>query len=691
MGSLRSNWTAAYTQIACIVLGAWVAGCEANCPSGSIEVGNRCEPIPKCEDGASLDAGACTGSPVDDGGGDSGDGDGDSGQGPVDGGDASEPNGDGSVDGDVPDQDASDGHVIDGGDPCASHDCGEHGSCVAEGNAARCECDRGYDGPLCATCKRGFAPDGSRCFSICEDPGFCNFRPCDDSGEEPVCLCGRAYSASDPLCRECAEGYLQDPGDLQCYAACTGACAHLEYCNEALEVPACDCLPGYERDGEECRWLGDGTDGVGVVNGALTGTAGWTTHHVTIASGKATFSNSGSGLGCELGSIEQVIKMPSLAESQPFAVEIDVESDCAESNGDLCPPLLLEVGDAVTRLPVAGGVSSQTLRACLGLNGYGEGVLLRIQPSIAKGVHAPTGDVEAFSCAVDEWPSIAAVRVVAATATTCPIASSIANASFDSTTQWSLDGATIAGGSLTLQAEGQASTPLIVPPRGSSGPSALHISYSGSDSGAVRVLLDGLLLKTVVWAAGAAGERGVCLPDWTQASGHLLRLQATAVSTITEIQLGDGVCGDGVFDAGFERPNVNAFVQHSSWEGATGDPVVDHDAAHSGSWGMSMTSANNGIRTLMRMPDLESGVDAGLAFQFWYRRTNPALQSTFELRPSIGSPFTINSDSWQPRTDCLPRSWARQPMVIYVATTLTGASGELHLDDMGPVLSPSCD
>lgn len=56
------------SRASCLVLLAFLGGCEGRCPGGSREVGDRCEPIRVCEPGEAFDGGECIASSSSDGG-----------------------------------------------------------------------------------------------------------------------------------------------------------------------------------------------------------------------------------------------------------------------------------------------------------------------------------------------------------------------------------------------------------------------------------------------------------------------------------------------------------------------------------------------------------------------------------------------------------------------------------------------
>src|SRR6201999_717986 len=128
----------------------------------------------------------------------------------------------------------------------------------------------------------------------------------------------------------------------------------------------------------------------------------------TIANNSATFTTSGQGTSCELGILSQTLNMPDRDDAEQLVLELEALSTCSRSDPVACPPLLIEIGTSVTRVPVAGGASpaQRTLALCLGESGFGGEVLLRIRPGLAH--QAPN---VAFRCGTDIWPSLKAVRI----------------------------------------------------------------------------------------------------------------------------------------------------------------------------------------------------------------------------------------------------------------------------------------
>jgi hypothetical protein len=529
--------------------------------------------------------------------------------------------------------------------------------------------------PLCETVG---APD-------CGDNGECRV-----IGGSPVCECTHPFDGE--TCAECATGFALQDG--VCVPGC-GVCTPHSVCNETLMTPSCECVAGYNKVGTVCQWSGDGVTG-GVLSGDLQSSDGWTTHNVSIAGGKATFSSVGSGTSCELGYLAQEITMPQLEDAEPMAVEIDITTTCTEANSENCPSFLLEIGDSITRLPVAGNDPTQTLVACLGAHGYGETVALTLRPSILRAATGTGGSLPAvLSCADTDWPSVEAVRIKPVSTSACPYQTWIANGSFASSTGWSLTNATISGGALSFASQGFAKATIVVPSTEQVESPALRVAYT---DGATLVVAigGGLRIGLLSAAAGASGAQTVCLPDWSRGTGHVLQLSGSTTTILSDVSIVDEAsCGDGAFDAGFERAVTNA-PPSQSWIfsvgslGATGSPVVDSAANHRGTKGVRMTLATNGVVGVARVPFAEAG--SGPAFEIWTRQTNTTLDVTAIIPPLVTAGVVLSpTTGWTQRVDCLPRAFEGQLVAFGFVAALANGPATLYADDLGPILHASCD
>jgi hypothetical protein len=667
---MRGNGFAWGVLLAC-ALSASACG-DPSCPAGSISVGGRCEPAAEdgCREGeVENDAGQCMDhssiSPKDAGR------------------DADVGSDDSSVDETVSrdsgmkDSGEVDSEVIVPVPPlCESVECGDHSTCIVVDDEPVCECDEGYGGDQCAPlCE---ADDAPACSEHSE---------CEVIEDVAVCVCEHPYLGA--TCTECATGFAMEDGS--CVPDC-GTCEPHSVCNETLETPSCECVAGYAKVAGVCQWVGDGVTG-GIVNGDLLSSEGWTAHNVSIASGAATFSREGSGNACELGYLAQELTMPMLDDSGPMAVEVDISTSCNDSNSENCPSFLLEIGDSVTRLPVKANATRQTLVACLGAHGYGENVALTLRPSVLRAAGGSGGALPAtLSCETTNWPTVEAIRVKPVTASVCPYPTWIANGSFTSPSGWSLSNATIASGALTFMSQGTATATIVVPSAEEVESPALRVQYT--NGGTVYVAIDGALrIGAVVAGAGASGAQTVCLPDWSGGAGHVLQLTGSATTVLSDVAIvNEPSCGDGAFDAGFERAVAGA-APSQSWImtfGASGSPSVDAVANHRGTKGLRMSQAINGVVGLARVPFAEAG--SGPAFEVWTRQTSTTLDATAVIPPAEPDNVSLSpTTGWSQHLECLPRAWEGQLVMFGFVVSLTNGPGTLYVDDLGPILHSTCD
>ena len=383
----------------CVALLALSACTSGTCPLGSQSVGNQCVSLDECPAGQERRNGECVMS--DDM--------------PAMGGDASHSVGGAGGSGSkaqagtgalmagsaAPDTGIDDPVLpVDGGEPdaCASIDCGAHGVCEVDlSGVAHCACDVGFVGDVCDACVAGLGlSDEGGCVPLCDaaDAIDCGpFGTClaDDSGASCTCMHPHAGAS----CESCADGYALEDG--QCVPDC-GECGLHEFCDETLHVPSCACVAGYADGANGCAWVGDGSTG-GIVDGEFDDANAWTAKDVTIRDGQAILGSQGTGDACTVGTLSQTLTMPERVDAEPFVLDMQLQTLCADTNLDNCPALLLEVGNSVRRVRAGGTLTGQTVSICLGAAAYGRDVPLRIRPSIATASSTR-------SCDATTWPWI---------------------------------------------------------------------------------------------------------------------------------------------------------------------------------------------------------------------------------------------------------------------------------------------
>lgn len=284
----------------------------------------------------------------------------------------------------------------DGGEPLP--DSGLDGSSVVDHDGAIEESDS-----VCA--------DGSDCIDPCEAgsaPDCGSHGDCWSSDGVAACQCEHPYAGD--TCDECEEGFSKRSG--VCEPDC-GECGDHARCNATLTTPSCECVAGYADTGNGCTWLGDGLTG-GVLDSELDDATAWALTNMSIGAGVATFENVIVGGACKLGALEQVVRMPSREDAEALVLEIEAMTTCASTDAKACPALLVDIGDTVTRLELAGGPSPvvRELAICLGEAAYQEQVTLRVRPGLATA----TG---ALTCSAT-WPTLQRIRMRSAVAGECP-------------------------------------------------------------------------------------------------------------------------------------------------------------------------------------------------------------------------------------------------------------------------------
>ena len=657
----------------CLLLSACAGG---TCPEGSVSMGDACVPLAGCPNGQERIDGECaaagaggTGSAGRSAAGSSANAGSGGSRSATAGTSSAMPAGAGGAAGSAPPV----------ADPCSDLDCGAHGECVADGDDAACMCAEGYVGDVCDACVPGQGLSSSgECVGLCEAadaPNCGEFGHCVTDDETASCECDHPHGGE--LCEGCAEGYALN--EATCVPDC-GDCGPHSYCDPTPLVPACACVAGYRRDGPQCEWVGDGETG-GIVNGDFASSeTGWVLQHATIANKTATFGSNGQGTSCELGLISQTFKMPKRSDAEPLVLEIDALPTCTQSDPEACPPLLVEIGESVTRVRVPGAASpsQRKLALCLGESGFGEEVLLRIRPGLA--IQLPNA---AFRCGVDSWPSLEGVRIRTAQPSECPPPESgLWNGDFAASSGWTFEsGASIMGGALNLHASALASTKVAFPLPFSVPSPALRFSKTTGD---VYIRIDGLDWVVIADSGSSrTGAQTICMPEFALGAVHQLDFYGDA--EITEMSIvTNASCDDNRFDSGFERP-----LGSGSWFQVNDAEILSTSEAHGGSH-VARVEENATFRALARFPEPTSGT-GNAAMRVWGRLETGYQLGTYSLTAfgAFHPAVPVSTTNWEIGVRCAGRAWNGQLAPLFLQVS-PGAS-RVFLDDTGPGLSTDCN
>jgi hypothetical protein len=588
---------------------------------------------------------------------------------------------------------ACEGVVLYGGDCGAAHDLpvaewnpiGEDAGAIDAGADASLEtladaaqqhdaCDGRCDG-----CQPGMARsmDGDGCVSLCasdEAPTCGQHGECVVDGDDAVCECDRGYAGE--ACGECAPQFSERDDGEDCVPDC-GDCGAHAFCDTEADVPECECARGYADGGDDqgCRWLGGGEHGGGLRDEALNESSAWTTRHVALEDGAATFASATVDGECELGVLAQSFDKPEAHEAERFELDLELSTTCAASDADECPPLLVEVGEAVTRVQVpgrGGGVARRTVALCLGESAYGDDVNLRIRPGLARA--RPGQAPAAFDCDADAWPAVEAVRIRPAAAAECD------------------DSDAIVDGTLALSRDQESRVQVVFPsPTDVPSPALEVVRSSASPTGTLEIAIDGL---PWAYALTTEDEWSFCLPDWAHGQGHELRLIArNAGVTLSRVAfVSEPACGDGRFDAGFERG------QDAEWAGRDGSwsivpgagyPKVETDAARTGSRGLRLTDIAASLLGLLRIPEATDQQRPAIALH--YRVNGATVRGQMSTITPLGTAAsTLAATAWSLNLGCLGPAWEAQLVAVQTTVAISGGAAGIDVDDLGPVLSERC-
>ncbi|XP_018401819.1 PREDICTED: nidogen-2 isoform X3 [Cyphomyrmex costatus] len=167
-------------------------------------------------------------------------------------------------------------------DPCIQgrQTCGDHSSCVVDGDSFRCVCNAGYqylyeedgsaicvdvnectagnhmcspdaqcinqEGSHMCQCRAGFTGDGRVCERLpsCEDTRCGNYEQCAIIGNVPTCICMPGFEEAEQGCSLSQHAPCNEEDNCSPYGLC------ISDGNKKKHV--CVCMPGYVGDGYTC-------------------------------------------------------------------------------------------------------------------------------------------------------------------------------------------------------------------------------------------------------------------------------------------------------------------------------------------------------------------------------------------------------------------------------------------------------
>ncbi|XP_024891203.1 nidogen-2 isoform X4 [Temnothorax curvispinosus] len=167
-------------------------------------------------------------------------------------------------------------------DPCIQgrQTCGDHSSCVVDGDSFRCVCNAGYqylyeedgsaicvdvnectagnhmcspdaqcinqEGSHMCQCRAGFTGDGRVCERLpsCEDTRCGNYEQCVMVGNTPTCTCMPGFEETDQGCYPSQHAPCNEEDNCSPYGLCSF--------DGNRKKHVCVCMPGYVGDGYTC-------------------------------------------------------------------------------------------------------------------------------------------------------------------------------------------------------------------------------------------------------------------------------------------------------------------------------------------------------------------------------------------------------------------------------------------------------
>jgi hypothetical protein len=515
------------------------------------------------------------------------------------------------------------------------------------------------------------------------------------------------------------DGGVDAPDDAPAGAICGGvACGPHSKCDDT--TGACACVTGYAREGAMCVWHG------GPLDPGFTGdpAGAWQMENGAVldAGAEGGLEPGTAVLGAQAAcdskaTIRQSFKMPTLAEGEPYALDVSLRSG---GFGFPLPSLGGTISRGYLTLPdLSFGGSRAFVHAsvCLGERAYGDGVELAFHPIDPYGgcFGPPMPDTEID---LDHAGIITAASVPQAE---CPAPGTVPNGDFEGTGVWTVSGnaEVMAGaGSMGSRAghvwtttfcQGPTLTGTMSPPFLSMAKPSLTFSFKGTNGQQMRVTSGGYLLGVV--NGTATFEAGhFCVPDWAKGMVNKLAFGLSDPGgTCANPNVRDFVFDDVGFatdatcptdayvrDPGFEDTGVSSpwLFAHST-QYTTNATILSGTGAHTGSaylmLSVGQVCASATARQTISLPP-PSG-SAGPAIKLWYRLPTVS-KASFSVSPAGGA--LTASTTWTQKIICMPPS-SIGPVELYISGNGGGGTcantygtETLYVDDVEATTDPSC-
>lgn len=477
----------------------------------------------------------------------------------------------------------------------------------------------------------------------------------------------------------------------------------------------CACAAGYSETAAGCAWTG------GPSNAGFEDMSAWTVQGALLNPGGAGSSEPGevfftTDAVCNLGSVSQTVRMPSIEQGEPLVAEIVYRSAGGGEGGDLIGPAFA-INGAWTMLPAAS--DWKTERRCLSNSGYGGDVTFEV--SVAD---------KAYSCPSNTSTTLSVDRfaVVPAMPDECPPPGTVRNGTFEDETGWSFSNSSIGAQAGIVEGAGESgsraaqiqltknctsasmSGKIVIPTPDVTPAPALQIWWKGAQGTPTTLRLGGRPLTTL-HGTGSEQTTTFCLPPWTYGADW----------DITASLSSGGTCAD-VLDYTFAMDNLRITSTPAcsleNQQGFESAPLpllgttIPRDGASEALDDASLALTGSGVLHLHVpgpctsasyegwVPTPASEGNNGPAVKLWYNvPTHAAANASYSagglLRAVSGGSFP-EGGGWAQQVICLDPDFAGRLSRVSVslngggACTVNSGAADAYFDDVEIGTDVSC-